>query len=229
MVSIIIFSTMVVPATAPKSSAYKRQAQKLLYNAFPLLSCAIIKDVLESKGFDFVLSYNILNLVQAGNVHETKKGLKVFLKKERRPETCRVTNSHLLDEMQSIPSLKNTKGDNTDDEPAAPNNKKNLIHVDIVECGCCFGDFPSTETKTCNANNNPGHNVCNDCIKRYVCEQLDGNNSTNFRCIVDSECGHQYDHIDVLLEVISPTTIRRIEEKQFRDNVENTEFDGIIW
>ena len=78
-----------------------------------------------------------------------------------------------------------------------------------TECGCCFGDYPISALKQCAAGEN--HYVCRDCIQSYVSEQLDGNGSTEFKCIVSAECSCKYS-LAFLDQVLSPMLKKRANE-----------------
>jgi len=95
----------------------------------------------------------------------------------------------------------------------------------LVECGCCYGDYPPEDMKECLANQ--GHQVCKGCIYRYVSEQLDGNNSIEFHCIIDENCRHTYHHATVLEQVLSPGLKRRANDAIYRSVVQQAGIEGL--
>lgn len=94
----------------------------------------------------------------------------------------------------------------------------------LVECRCCYGDYPPQDIQECGAHR--GHHVCKGCIYRYVSEQVDGNNTTNFRCIIDEKCGSSYHHVTVLEKVLSPELKRRTNDAIYRDQVTQAGVEG---
>ncbi len=169
--------------------------------------------------------------------------VKVFVKKNRQKTPLEVTDETLLDEINDIPALNVKVGttakqgvttpkkllegaidlmairssepvidltaDSSEDEEEKEEEKE-------IECGCCFGDYPVSALKQCAAGEN--HYVCRDCIQRYVSEQLDGNGSTEFKCIVSAECTCKYS-LAFLDQVLSPTLKKRANEMVTRDEI----------
>lgn len=203
-------------------SAYRNQAKKLLENTFPQISCAAINSVLNHVGYNFPEAFRILSNIQAeypdgdgtAAFPSMSSKIKVFLKNERLKKRRYVRDPKLLEEINGIPEL-NTKennpparlandpqeGDEEDDEEGE------------LECGCCYGDYPPEQMRQCSAGT--GHKVCKECIYRYVSEQLDGNGSVLFECIVSEECSHIYP-ITLLDQVLSPKLKKRTNDRLFR-------------
>lgn len=238
----------------PPSTAYKRQAKKVLENLFPRISCLAISTILRRVDFCFPNAYEMLLEIQTkfennGDnnddvLQQFPSNMKIYLKHLRVKKGFRVQDSTLLKEMNAIPTISNTK-DNHESAAAATTttidveNKENndvlavsTINrdkaeaveevkedlVELFECGCCFGDYPAVEMSECTAD--VGHKVCNECIYRYVSEQLDGKNTPEFQCIVDDKCHHTYHQANVLDQVLSPGLKRRTNEAIFRSIVE---------
>jgi TRIAD3 protein (E3 ubiquitin-protein ligase RNF216) len=226
----------------PKKTAYKNQAKKLLENTFPLISCAAINAVLKSVDFSFADAFYILREIDETTrgkgdgahekairhlQHHPNNKIKVFLKHPRAKKRFSVREPLLLEEVACIDEL-NVK---ERDPPApAPNDdedgeKENENEGALVECGCCYGDYPAKDMKQCVAN--VGHIVCKTCISRYVSEQLDGNNCIQFQCIVDDSCGQIYPTTTVLDEILSPRLKRRTNDAIFRAQVEQAGVEGV--
>ena len=224
-----------LPLPRPKNgAAYKNQAKKLLENTFPGISCAAINVVLNHVKFNFTDAFHILYEIQAMKDNDDAAAdnvfpqmppkIKVFLKHLRPKKRVSIQQAALLEEIQAIPALNNTKGN----DPPAVGDIEAADDEDgetLVECGCCYGDYPPNDMKECNAN--AGHQVCKDCIYRYVSEQLDGNNSINFQCIVNETCRHTYHHASVLDQVLSPGLKRRTNDAIFRSVVEQAGVEGV--
>ena len=67
-----------------------------------------------------------------------------------------------------------------------------------------------------------GHFCCKECLERYVSEQFDGQGSTKFSCIVDSNCNQVY-KLHVLDCVLPRELGKRVYERMFRDDVGKVE------
>ncbi|KAK1733860.1 E3 ubiquitin-protein ligase, RNF216-like [Skeletonema marinoi] len=232
------------------SNAYLRQARQLLLNTFQRVSCAAIDIFFRLCKYNFTRSFHYISLINhqrtnngngAGQFDLIPKQVKVFVKKNRQKTQLEVTDETLLGELDDIPALNqkdggtNTKqgvatpkkllepaidltGDSSDDEEKKEEEK---------ECGCCFGDYPVSALKQCSAGEN--HNVCRDCIQRYVSEQLDGNGSTVFKCIVSAECSCEYS-LAFLDQVLSPTLKKRANEMVALEEIKKAGGDdGTLW
>jgi len=241
-------------ARLPKATVYKKQVKKLLENKFSSISCAAISAVLKHVDFHYPDADRILNRIEANGlanedaddarvkvqaVFPTMPKIKVFLKNDRAHKRFRVTNPLLLQEICS--ALDGTANDDDskenkspativkDDQTTFSKGPEELFESEenngLVECGCCYGDYPPQDMKECTANE--GHQVCKDCICRYVSEQLDGNNNINFQCIIDENCRQPYHHISVLEEVLSPDLKRRTNDAIYRSVVQQAGVDGL--
>ena len=218
----------------PKGQGYKNQSKKLLENTFPRISCAAINAVLKDVDFEFTDAFHVLLGIQVAHENDDANALsrmpgninKVFLKARRAKKKFRIQEASLLKEIQAIPELKGAKENEPPEmvEEATEAKAKEDVAA-LVECGCCYGDYPPEDMKECSAN--VGHAVCKGCIYRYVSEQLDGNNSINFQCIINDQCHHRYDQSSVLDQVLSPGLKRRTNDAIFRSVVEQAGVEGV--
>eukprot|EP00984_Skeletonema_dohrnii_P004596 scaffold1625_cov70-Skeletonema_dohrnii-CCMP3373.AAC.1 len=212
------------------STAYRRQARQLLLNTFQRVSCAAIELIFfRLCKYNFTRSFHYISLINhqrtnngngAGQFDLIPKQVKVFVKKNRQKTQLEVTDETLLGELDDIPALNHKEGGTNTKQGAATPNKLLEKAIDLTgdssdddekkedekECLCCFGDYPVSALKQCSAGEN--HNVCRDCIQRYVSEQLDGNGSTVFKCIVSAECSCKYS-LAFLDQVLTPRLKKR--------------------
>ena len=233
------------PATSTLTkSPYKNQAKKLLENSFPLISCAVIDSVFQHVDYDFTEAFHILSdirpLYNDGEKAKAifphiKKTIKVFLKHERIKKRFDVTDPHLRDETNDIPEL-NTKENNPPPPKVATAASAAAVNdfledngdeddddlEELLECGCCYGDYRKRDMKECSGN--VGHKVCKECIYRYVSEQLDGNDSVVFQCIVNQDCTCTYAMV-LLDEILSPKLKKRTNDRIFREEVKKAGLD----
>lgn len=96
------------------------------------------------------------------------------------------------------------KRDSSQDEPK------------VKDCLCCYMEFPQGEMKECTTDSE--HFVCMDCIYRFVSEQLDGNGSVAFKCIVDADCQNHYSSA-LLDSALSPKLNRRVNDLVIREEM----------
>lgn len=222
------------------AKGYRNQAVKVLQNEFRSLSCQAIKLLLEHNNFDFTSTYNVLATIRADDVATAERipafqhqpRLKIFIKVDRKAKDVAITNRDLQDEVGRLPALNKKKSvddeatavvdivelldDDDEDDSAGDENGKKENHQE-VECGCCYGDYPPQDMDECSAL--VGHRCCKGCVRRYATEQLDGNNSTNFCCIVDSDCDGVY-RISQLDTLLTPKINRRINDRYIRAQIE---------
>lgn len=86
----------------------------------------------------------------------------------------------------------------------------------VEDCLCCYMEYPQGEMKECSTGS--GHFVCTDCIYRFVSEQLDGNGSIQFKCIVDADCQNHYSSA-LLDTALSPKLNRRVNDLVIREEM----------
>jgi len=86
----------------------------------------------------------------------------------------------------------------------------------VKDCLCCYMEYPQGEMKECSTGS--GHFVCTDCIYRFVSEQLDGNGSIQFKCIVDADCQNHYSSA-LLDSALSPKLNRRVNDLVIREEM----------
>ena len=78
------------------------------------------------------------------------------------------------------------------------------------ECGCCFTDFPVSESVACG----DGHLFCQDCLKNYVRAVVGGHGKSLLPCL-GSDCEALFSTSS--LGFIQPKLMRNLEEMQQRD------------
>eukprot|EP00804_Cyclotella_cryptica_P015466 CCRYP_008077-RA/>CCRYP_008077-RA protein AED:0.23 eAED:0.32 QI:95/1/0.5/1/0.66/0.5/4/0/596 len=224
-----------IPASAGRNGSeanlvsYLNQAKKTLKNTFPRISCAAIDVALRSSGNNFSMAFTFLSQIEsqrtgidgdgAGLFPNIPKRIKVFIKAERTKEGFPLNNHQLKVEIDAIPELKSKEEthvalrDEKDDDGAANNGMKEAQ----TECLCCYGEYPMSELRECNKGSS--HYVCRQCIYHYVSEQLDGNGSTKFNCIVDPNCNCKYS-MALLDQALSPKLSTRVNDRVFREELE---------
>jgi hypothetical protein len=205
---------------AERTKEYKRDAKKRLESKFLRVSCLAINAVLVHVKFDVRTALQILSEIdRIGDTElvfpQMPTGIRVFLKNDRRirdPVHKGEVQQFGLDEAR-------------EDDPHPSPNKSEATEFDmLLECGCCFNEYERAEMEECTANE--GHLICKNCIIQHVREQLDGNNSTNFRCIADANCHHKYHQANVLDKVLPPDLAVRTDEAIFCREVEEAGLQG---
>eukprot|EP00563_Minutocellus_polymorphus_P008726 CAMPEP_0181021748 /NCGR_PEP_ID=MMETSP1070-20121207/1145_1 /TAXON_ID=265543 /ORGANISM="Minutocellus polymorphus, Strain NH13" /LENGTH=549 /DNA_ID=CAMNT_0023098641 /DNA_START=189 /DNA_END=1838 /DNA_ORIENTATION=- len=228
---------MALPAPEPTTATYRHQAVRMLQNHFRGVACITIAFVFAQHNFQFTAAFHVLTEIHDKDeavlqrIEASQPGLKIFIKTERKAKSVRITDPSLLDDIEGIPELNRKKGP----AAAAAAEDDDISIIDLlddcslgsanddaglmkqIECGCCFGEFSPEKMEECSA----GHHakVCRDCIKRFVTEQLDGQNRTEFNCIVDSDCGGSYSMFQ-LSKILSPKTNDRLNDRRIRAEIE---------
>lgn len=227
---------VVMAPPVPTTTTYRRQAVRFLQNHFRGISCIAITAVFSNNDFHFTSTFQALARIRDDDeatiedVEASHPNLKVFIKTERKAKRARITNADLLDEMASIPELNEKKrADGSDDDVEGAGDEENndgdpLLDGDdanpqMSECGCCYFEYSPETMNQCS--NGDGHHCCQGCIKRYVAEQLDGKNTTEFKCIVDMDCTGSYSQYQ-LSKILSPKTNQRLTDRCFRADVEES-------
>ncbi|KAL7457426.1 hypothetical protein ACHAWC_008977 [Mediolabrus comicus] len=214
------------------SQTYRREAKLLLEYKFRRLSCAIIGIIFRQQNHNFTLAFRQLSVInETGDCDQFN--IKVFIKRDRSQRRVDITDEALVAEIDAIPELTelNRKaaaaagrevGGNAQ-QPMRTSTTIDLTNVESdsevekekeKECLCCFVDYPVSDLRHCQN----GHGVCGNCIQRYVSEQIDGNGSTDLKCIASGDCGCVYTQ-SFLAQVLSPGLERRTNELIFRKDV----------
>ena len=233
----------------PPSNVYKRQARQLLVNTFQRVSCQAIDAILSMCKFNFTRSFYSISVINhqridngdgRGQFNLIPKGVKVFVKKDRQKTHIEITDATLVGELDDISELNLKVAATTKQSVVTPKKSlKPAMTIDLTadssedeeekeeekECLCCFGDYPVSALKQCSAGEN--HYVCRECIQRYVSEQLDGNGSTIFKCIVSADCACHYS-LAFLEEVLSPRLKKRANERVALEEIKKAG-GGDIW
>lgn len=220
---------------------YDHQATVMLQNSFPRISCAAIGAVFRlNYEWNFTRAYHMLTNIEshrnqvgdngtgAGYFEEIPSYIKVFIKNKRPSKRFQLNDHRLRGEIEAIPEL-NTK------EVAQPVARPVVIElldsdsedeldggakeeVPETECLCCYGEYPLVEMMECQEGSE--HFVCTQCVNHYVSEQLDGNDSVKFTCIVDPDCSHEYSNEMLDKDgVLSPRLKGRMNDRVFREMV----------
>lgn len=213
---------------------YIRHTKVMLQNLFPLISCAAIDAILSSSKYKFKGSFTVLRNIEsqrsdidgdgAGQFDGIPPRIKVFIKRNRPAKKLTAIDERLSAEIDAIPEL-NTKVGTHPVDPSVVGSVEEDVDDATRECLCCYGDFTMSEMRGCSAGS--GHLVCKDCIYRFVSEQLDGNGSALFKCIVDADCEHKYS-LALLDQVLSPKLNKRANDLVFREETKKAGL-GNVW
>ena len=229
--------------SVPTTAKYRQQSVRFLQNHYRGIACLTISSLFSSNDYHFTSTFEVLSHVRDEDdatiqrLQASQPGLKIFIKTERKAKRVRVTDRALLDKIESIPELNlkrapaavalAAEGDDGDDDDVSIINLVDDSSVESVdndgaglkqiECGCCFGEYPPESMDECSALG--GHQCCRDCLRRFVSEQLDGQNRTDFNCIVNADCRGSYSMFQ-LSKILSPRTNQRLNDVAFRAGVE---------
>ena len=206
-------------------------------NLFRRISCAAITQVLRTLEYKFTAAFHVLSNIEsqraitsgngAGEIAGINPTIKVFIKRNRATKYVVLhadRDALLLKEINAIPEL-NTKNNSYAEHALATSERddsnsvaKDKSDAPIVDCLCCYGEYPLFEMRECTAGH--GHLVCIHCINNYVSEQLDGNGSITFKCIVDVDCECEYS-MSLLEEegVLSSKLKDRVNDRVFREMI----------
>ena len=199
-------------------------------NSFQRISCAAIDNVLRSFEYNFTETFHFLAVIEsqrllirgdgAGHFDGISPYIKVIIKfKRKKAVTLAERDEQLAAEIDAIPELnrkeKNISDQAVAEEKAADDDGQEADELEI-ECLCCYGDYPLSQTRECTPGS--GHRVCKQCIYHFVSEQLDGNDSTVFKCIVNADCQHEYS-MTLLDQVLSPKLNKRANDRIFREEM----------
>ena len=219
--------------------SYKQECKILLENSFPRVSCAVINAVLHHVEFEFPEAFALITMrIQPCFPNDLlakascrrfilSDKIRVFLKHDRPQKRLNIRNATLRAQINDNAELNQKENksaqapviidflDIEDDDDRKP-PARNLEAEEEVDCGCCYTEFPRRELRACSGN--PDHLVCQECIYRFVSEQLDGNGSVNFQCIVHPDCASVYTH-SLLDQVLSPKLKQRTNDAIFREEV----------
>ena len=226
----------------PTTAKYRQQSVRFLQNHFCGIACITISSTFCQNEYQFTSTFEVLSHVRDKDAATIQRleayqpNLKIFIKTERKAKRVQVTDRALLDEIESIPELNRKKGpaaaaaaaegDDDDDDVSIINlvDDSSVELVDgndaglkQIECGCCFGEYSPESMDECSAL--VGHQCCRGCLRRFVTEQLDGQNRTDFNCIVNANCGGSYSMFQ-LSKILSPKTNQRLNDRMIRAEIE---------
>ena len=71
----------------------------------------------------------------------------------------------------------------------------------LVECGCCFGEYPFDNFVQCSE----GHLFCKDCLKRYVENTVFGDGKSAIKCMGSEPCNGFFS--DSMLRITLPERV----------------------
>jgi hypothetical protein len=185
------------PAIPVRTNAYKNQAMALLKITFPRLSVDAIRGTLEEKRFQFTPAFEILsriNIIDGADKGEERALILAdapFLKHVKRivlkgPRPRRMPRLHIADpalveEVDAIPEMnkKENRAPNTKVEEEKVKQEVAAREIEVT-CECCFGDEPTKTIIQCDQGK---HFFCFVCVRRYVQEQLFGQDTSIVQCI----------------------------------------------
>lgn len=109
------------------------------------------------------------------------------------------------------------------------NETEHAASSEMVECECCFGDYPWTEIASCS----DGHFFCHQCLLRSVQEGLYGQGRNllgevcSVRCLSCSAsppCSAFVPH-ELLLAILPPDILHSLEDKTAAESLERSGLD----
>ena len=104
-----------------------------------------------------------------------------------KPTIIRPDNIEIIDLISDDDSSTEGGGSSIQDQGKRDSNiVQEKEEPKVEDCLCCYMEYPHAEMKECTTGSE--HFVCTDCIYRFVSEQLVGNGSVAFKCIVDADC-----------------------------------------
>lgn len=105
---------------------------------------------------------------------------------------------------------------------AEMNEKEHEETNNLIECGCCFGEYPFDSMTHCNET----HFFCLDCARRNAENEV-GNGRHRLACMDGSGCKSEFSHREMLrfLDEKTLTALSKIEQE---DALRIAEIDGFV-
>lgn len=221
---------------AERSKAYKHQSLTLLKNHFNGISVAAIRATLKQHEFNFTRAYHSLELLKTTNnispSHPFLASTKTNFIQRPRPvvQIPRSTDRDLIAEIEAIDEL-NVKenrpvaktidltADDEEDDKKAPASVEALI-----ECECCFGDYPFDEMCSCDEGE---HLFCCDCVRSYVREQVFGNDNSKLNCMSAEGCQAGISILFIEKAITDPKEQERVHEHMFHSNINSASMNDL--
>lgn len=197
----------------PRNATYRSESFKFLKKEFPLLSVESIKTTWEFHHYEFTATFRDLQEIDNApeNAADNERfaflnGVqKIRIKHRRTQPPFRVRDPDLLSELGGMDEMNQKSGrrqagpagagqdaEDADDDVEIISIIDGVETVSIkddgsgelmLECACCFGDFPFHEMVQCTE----AHLFCTDCLQHHVHEQIHERNSTFFACMDSSD------------------------------------------
>jgi len=239
----------------PFSDRYKREALGLLQVVFPFLSVDAARCAFQYCQNHFSQTHRFLKSVdqqrrrQEGKDasaidDEVRKAMRpcfdkvrtrIFILKPRynKKGVLKPRDAALLKEIESIPKLakefaqkKRLKSSPVVDGAAGGGQAATTISADmLMECGCCFGDFPFDVEEMCQCTD--GHVFCHTCVRNHVNEQVFGNVSTEVRCMSLDGCQAQIPRSAIEQALPDVKALRSVDAHLARANIDKAGIEDL--
>ncbi|PWW73996.1 hypothetical protein C7212DRAFT_299441 [Tuber magnatum] len=215
-----------------RSKAYIIAAKSVLYKEFKGLSHSTIKAVMAENNFDYARSRQTLMDIADKSWRFSFANLFRGARSVLPPEpTVTATGCKELDD--ELFALGKPARDRQVDEDLRMakllNEAEHAASSEIVECECCFGDYPWTEIASCS----DGHFFCHQCLLRSVQEGLYGQGRNllgevcSVRCLSCSAsppCAAFVPH-ELLLAILPLDVLHSLEDKTAAESLERSGLD----
>ncbi len=93
----------------------------------------------------------------------------------------------------------------------------------MLECGCCFGEFPFEALIQCS----DGHLFCKNCLKHYVEETVFGGGRSNIKCMSSDGC-HGFFPDSMIQAAVSDKVFAKYSEALTRDALKAADINDIV-
>ncbi|KAG0125275.1 hypothetical protein HOY82DRAFT_572176 [Tuber indicum] len=215
-----------------RSEAYIVAAKNVLYKEFKGLAHSTIKAVMAENNFDYARSrltlMDIAGKSWRFSVTNFFRGARSGIPPE--PTLTATGCKELDDELFSLG--KPTRDRQMDEDLKVAkllNEAEHAVSSEMMECECCFGDYPWTEIASCS----DGHFFCHQCLLRSVQEGLYGQGRNilaevcSVRCLSSSAsppCAAFVPH-ELLLAILPPDILHSLEDKTAAESLERSGLD----
>ncbi|RPA92125.1 hypothetical protein L873DRAFT_1831224 [Choiromyces venosus 120613-1] len=225
-------SRVVEPWEKFRSEAYIVAAKNVLYKEFKGLAHSTIKAVMAENNFDYARSrltlMDIAGKSWRFSVTNFFRGARSVIPSE---PTVTATGCKELD-AELFALGKPTRDRQVDEDLKIAkllNEAEHAAASELVECECCFGDYPWTEIASCS----DGHFFCHQCLLRSVQEGLYGQGRNllgevcSIRCLSCSAsppCTAFVPH-ELLSVILPPDVLQSLEDKTAAESLERSGLD----
>ncbi|KAL1925586.1 uncharacterized protein VTP21DRAFT_469 [Calcarisporiella thermophila] len=167
-----------------RSPEYEKGARHRLYNDFPNTWKSTIRAVMAENNFDYLRSH--AKLSELSHNYWWSPFLNFMRRKHQ--EVCEMWTPELLMQVDILREQERTRLAAADLEFARQLNLDEYqAHSQLIECRCCFGDFPFEDMTFCAE----GHLFCVGCIRNLVSEGIFGQGTLRGRpvkCVEGDGC-----------------------------------------